>query len=110
MPYCVYILRLRDGRLYVGSTSDLQRRLEEHRGGSGGKTTTDSPPIELVYSEWFPEHQSSLQRERQIKRWSRAKKLALATGAKAELKRLAECRSRSKATSRRSSSSATANS
>lgn len=91
--YSVYILRLQNGRLYVGSTHDLPRRLAEHRSGSGGKTTADAPPIELIYSEGLPDRPSALQRERQLKGWSCAKKLALASGNLTELLRLAARRS-----------------
>ncbi|MGA1237029.1 MAG: GIY-YIG nuclease family protein [Limisphaerales bacterium] len=44
MTYHVYILRLQDNRLYVGSTSNLNRRLAEHRSGSGSQATAKSPP------------------------------------------------------------------
>lgn len=90
--YSVYILRLQNGHLYVGSTSDLPRRLAEHRSGSGGKTTADSPAIELIYSEVFPDRPTALQRERQLKRWSHAKKQALASGNLTELRKLARRR------------------
>ena len=50
-------------------------------------------PLELVYSEPHPDRASAVKRERQLKRWSRAKKLALIKGNTAELKRLAQCRS-----------------
>jgi predicted GIY-YIG superfamily endonuclease len=90
MPFHVYILRLRNDQLYVGSTEDLPRRLAEHQSGSGCKTTAQSGPIELVYSESHPDHSSALRRELQLKRWSRAKKLALIQGDLANLKRLAQ--------------------
>ena len=96
MPYLVSILRLQNDHLYVGSTNDLNRRLAEHRAGSGSKTTSDSSPSELLYSESFHDQQTALRRERQLKGWSRAKKLALANGDPAELKRLAQCRCRSR--------------
>ena len=94
MRYYIYILRLQNSRLYVGSTNNLSRRLAEHCSGSGGKTTADSSPTHLLYYESFSDRQSALQRERQIKRWSRAKKIALVNGDLAELKRLARCRPR----------------
>lgn len=92
MPYYVYILRLRNGHLYVGSTSDLNARLAAHRSGSGCRTTCESPPIELLYSEPWPDRTSALERERQLKRWSRAKKLALIHGDLGGLKKLARRR------------------
>jgi predicted GIY-YIG superfamily endonuclease len=47
--------------------------------------------LELVYSELHPDRSSAFKRERQLKCWSRAKKLALITVNSAELKRLAQC-------------------
>ena len=93
MSYSVYILRLENNHLYVGSTSDLKRRLAEHLSGSGSKTTAESPPVEHLYSEALPDRRSAIQREQQLKRWSRSKKLALVNGDLTELKRLARRRS-----------------
>lgn len=93
MAHYVYILRLSNGQLYVGSTEDLARRFAEHQAGSGCRTTTIFRPVELVYSELHPDRTSALKREHQLKRWSRVKKLALINGNSAELKRLARCHS-----------------
>jgi predicted GIY-YIG superfamily endonuclease len=90
MPFHVYILRLRDGQLYVGSTEDLARRLVEHRAGTASRTTALLGPVEHIYSEPHPDRSSAIRRERQIKGWSRAKKLALIKGDLAELKRWAQ--------------------
>ncbi|MPZ23972.1 MAG: GIY-YIG nuclease family protein [Dehalococcoidia bacterium] len=49
--WCVYVLRsTKNGRLYTGSTNDLQRRLEEHNRGKS-RYTRSAGPFELVYSE-----------------------------------------------------------
>ena len=93
MAFYVYILRLSNNQLYVGSTEDLARRFAEHQAGSGGRTTALFRPLELVYSEPHPARASAVKRERQLKRWSRARKLALIKGNSAELKRLAHCHS-----------------
>ena len=93
MAFYVYILRLSNNQLYVGSTEDLARRFAEHQVGSGGRTTALFRPLELVYSEPHPDRASAVKRERQLKRWSRARKLALIKGNSAELKRLAHCHS-----------------
>jgi predicted GIY-YIG superfamily endonuclease len=89
MPFHVYILRLRGGQLYVGSTNNLARRLAEHHAGTACRTTAIFGPVEFLYSEVHPDRSSAMRRERQIKGWSRAKKLALSQGDLAELKRLA---------------------
>jgi predicted GIY-YIG superfamily endonuclease len=98
MPFHVYILRLRDGQFYVGSTEDLTRRLTEHRAGTASRTTALLGPVELIFSEPHPDRSSAVRRERQIKGWSRAKKLALIKGDLAELKRLARSQSVHRAT------------
>jgi len=95
VPWYIYLLRLQNGCIYVGCTNDLERRLAEHRGGSGSKITSASSTVELIYSESFSDRSRALTREQQLKRWSRAKKLALATGRLVELKRLARRRAHS---------------
>jgi predicted GIY-YIG superfamily endonuclease len=79
MLWYVYLLRLRNDRIYVGCTNDLERRLSEHAGGTGSKTTFDSRPIELIHFESYADRSVALRREQQLKGWSRAKKLARAS-------------------------------
>ena len=90
MGYHVYILRLRNGLLYVGSTVDLARRVAEHQAGTACRTTAILRPVELLYPESHQDRASALDRERQIKGWSRAKKVALSQGNWGELQRLAQ--------------------
>jgi len=89
MPSWFYILRLSSDSLYLGSTTDLDKRFNEHCTGKGGRTTTLDPPVALVYHEEYPTFGDAREREMQIKRWSRAKKEALVTGDKTSLQRLA---------------------
>ena len=90
MLWHVYLLRLHSGAVYVGCTNDLERRLMEHHGGTGAKVTSESRTLDLIHSESFLDRVPALKRERQLKRWSRAKKLALAKGRIDELHRLAK--------------------
>ena len=93
--YYLYILQMADGRLCVGVTNNLQRRGSQHDQGDIATRTTrvfGSGPI--LYQEKLPDLKSALKRERQIKRWSGVKKLALINGDLAELKRLAKCRNK----------------
>ena len=77
MPYCVYILASRcNGTLYVGVTNDLVRRVWEHRQGIGGFTTKYGV-TRLVYFEDTPNVTAAIQREKNLKHWSRAWKIAL---------------------------------
>ena len=73
----VYILRCADGSLYTGWTNDLPRRLEAHNSGRGAKYTRSRGPCELVYHQEFETKQEAMRREAEIKKLSRAQKLAL---------------------------------
>lgn len=92
MPAWFYILRLQSGSLYIGVTTDLEKRFEDHCSGRACRTTKLDPPVALVYSEEFETFPEARRREAQIKRWSRAKKEALASADVAKLRELAKSR------------------
>ena len=73
----VYILRCGDGTLYTGWTNDLEKRLKAHASGRGAKYTRSRLPVEPVYREALPGRGEAMRREAQIKRLTRAEKLAL---------------------------------
>ncbi len=73
-----YILLCADGTLYTGWTNDLGKRLETHNAGKGAKYTRSRRPVRLFYQEAFETREDAMRREREIKRLSRAQKLALA--------------------------------
>jgi putative endonuclease len=73
----VYVLRCGDGTLYTGYTTDVERRLAEHRAGEGAKYTRGRTPVELVHVEAFVERSTAMAREHAIKAHSRTGKLAL---------------------------------
>ena len=73
----VYILMCTDGSFYVGSAKDVSRRVILHRTGRGAKFTHDHQAVRLVYAEGPLDLAEAIRREFQIKRWTRAKKLAL---------------------------------
>ena len=70
----LYILCCRDGSLYTGITTDVEKRLEAHRSGKGAKYTRGRGPLELVYREECGDHSAALKREAESKRMSRAEK------------------------------------
>ena len=72
--WVVYILRCRDRTLYTGITTDVQRRLADHRSGKGAKYTRGRGPLELVYQERCESHSHALRREYQIKALKRSQK------------------------------------
>ena len=74
----VYILASGErGTLYVGVTGNLKLRIWEHREGQVDGFTKKYGVKRLVWYEWFPDFPSAIQREKQIKKWSRAWKLEL---------------------------------
>ncbi len=75
--YFVYILQCGDKSLYTGITTDLKRRLEEHKAGTGGHYTRAKDAVKIVYSEEHQNRSSASKREAEIKSWPRAKKLSL---------------------------------
>ncbi|MFJ4225633.1 GIY-YIG nuclease family protein [Microbacterium sp. NPDC089695] len=75
-----YILRCADGTLYVGSTVDLPRRLEQHADGSGSAYTRRRLPVELVWSEEFARIDDAFAWEKRIQGWSHAKRMAFVNG------------------------------
>ncbi len=76
--WCVYILSNHAHTTYVGSTSDLLRRLREHRDHTFPSAFTARWTFNrLVYLEFVPDEATARAREAQIKRWRRDKKVAL---------------------------------
>ena len=73
----LYILRCRDGSLYTGITTDVQKRLTAHNVGKGAKYTRGRGPLELVYSEDCGDYSAALKRELEIKSLQREEKLKL---------------------------------
>ncbi|MDP3724959.1 MAG: GIY-YIG nuclease family protein [Nanoarchaeota archaeon] len=66
--YYVYILRNEsDQSLYIGFTSDLKRRVEEHHKGEGGRTTKIKKGWKLIYYEAYIEKSDALGREKFLK-------------------------------------------
>ena len=78
----VYLLLCADQSFYLGVTSELESRVAEHRLGRDHPTsyTYSRRPVHLVYSEEFPDIEHAIAREKQLKGWSRAKKIALIGG------------------------------
>jgi putative endonuclease len=90
----LYILRLKSGNLYIGATTDLNQRYQDHLNGQACRTTKLDPPLELVYSESLPTFSDARKREVQIKRWSRAKKEALVADDMVKLRNLSKSRNK----------------
>lgn len=90
MPFWVYLLHCADGSYYTGHTDNLEARVGQHQDGSIDSYTSSRRPVRLAYSEQFVSRLEALERERQIKGWSRAKKEALVRNDWASIQRLAK--------------------
>ena len=78
--YYVYVLTNRSRTLYVGVTSNLERRLYEHRHKLMPGFTSRYNVTRLVHFEATENVRSAMEREKEIKSWTRAKKIALIQG------------------------------
>jgi putative endonuclease len=76
----MYILLCNDGSYYTGSTTDLERRMQQHFSGEGANHTKKHPPVKLLYYEEFGRIDEAFYREKQVQGWSRRKKEALING------------------------------
>ena len=75
--YYVYILTNSTRRLYVGVTRDIHRRVYEHKNKLVEGFTNEYNITWLAYFEETTDVRAALEREKQIKRWRRDKKLTL---------------------------------
>ena len=78
MTFWVYILASRrNGALYVGATSDLARRLGEHRRGTGAAFTRERRATRLVYAHEVASAAQAASDKRRLEKWPRAWTLRL---------------------------------
>ena len=79
--YYVYILSCSDGSYYTGVTSNLTQRLDDHQDKKHlNSYTAKRLPVKLAFHCTFTEIAIAISTEKQIKKWSRAKKEALING------------------------------
>ncbi len=75
--FYVYILASRSGTLYIGVTNDIVRRGYEHKHGLIPGFTSKYRIHCLVYVEEFNDAAAAIAREKQLKGWTRKRKIAL---------------------------------
>ena len=76
--YWIYILASRpNGTLYIGITNNLARRVSEHKNGMGSRFTSRYHFDRLVYFEQTTDVRDAIAREKQIKGWTRKRKIEL---------------------------------
>ena len=81
MPnHFVYILESTGGKFYTGYTTDIDRRMEEHKIGKGSKFVRAFGFKRLLYHEEYKTKPKAMQREREIKNLTRAQKELLVRG------------------------------
>ncbi|HUO75410.1 MAG TPA: GIY-YIG nuclease family protein [Candidatus Paceibacterota bacterium] len=78
--FFVYILRCDDGTLYTGITTDIARRLTQHKSGTGGAYTRTHGARDIVYTERAASRSAALRREAALKRLTRTQKSAIIAG------------------------------
>lgn len=89
--YCVYLLASRkNGTLYCGVTSDLSKRIWEHKQGAVERFTNKYEVKNLVWFEVHESAESAITREKQIKKWNRAWKVRMIEEANPEWADLSE--------------------
>jgi putative endonuclease len=76
--FWIYIVtNQHDSVLYIGVTNSLTRRITEHRSGELPGFTADYRCHKLIYYEHYSNVDEAIERETQLKKWSRAKKVEL---------------------------------
>ena len=89
--YYVYILKCADGTYYTGITSNLSKRIEEHCIGKYPESYTyKRRPLKLLFYAEFTNPAIAISLEKQIKKWSQAKKEALINSEYVQLPNLAK--------------------
>ena len=90
-PGIVYILSNKDRTtFYIGVTSDIRKRLYEHRYEKGSKFTSRYNCFDLIYYEVHQSIEAAIDREKQLKRYHREWKLNLINSINPDLKDLSE--------------------
>lgn len=72
--WTLYLLRCRDGSLYAGITTDLERRVAQHQAGVASRYTRGRTPVRIVYRESWASRSEALKREYAVKALSRDEK------------------------------------
>jgi putative endonuclease len=76
--FWIYVVTNRNHSvLYIGVTNSLSRRIWEHRQGTGADFPAAYRCYKLIYYEHYSDVREALDRETQLKKWSRPKKIAL---------------------------------
>jgi len=80
MPYSTYIILCSNNKYYVGHARDVDKRFTRHLTKDGARFTRQNKPIKILWKQKFNTETEAVQREKQIKGWSREKKDNLIRG------------------------------
>jgi putative endonuclease len=72
--FYVYILQCVNGMYYIGSTNNLEDRIERHNRGHGAKSLSGKLPVKLVYAKEYRYYKNALHAERNLKKLTRSQK------------------------------------
>jgi len=76
--YYLYILECNDGSYYTGVTNNLEKRFAEHQSDENPKSYVyNRRPLKLIWSEYYNDINQAIEKEKQVKGWSKKKKEAL---------------------------------
>lgn len=96
--FWVYMVLCDDGSYYIGVTRDVDQRVGQHNAGTFPDCYTfRRRPVQLVYADSFRDANDAIHWEKQMKKWSRAKKAALASGDFDRLRQLSRGKSQGEA-------------
>nr|WP_268957832.1 GIY-YIG nuclease family protein [Plesiomonas shigelloides] len=73
----MYMVRMADGRLYTGISTDVARRFSQHVNGKGARALRGKGPLTLVWQQQVGARSVALKLEYRLKRWRKARKDAL---------------------------------
>jgi len=76
-PWYVYIIKCKDGSLYTGITTNIERRLSEHGTKKGAKYTRNKGPFEILYTSKYNNRSEATKEECRIKKLKRIDKISL---------------------------------
>lgn len=74
--WVLYLIECRDGTLYAGITTDLERRFAQHLAGTGARYTRSHPPARVVASMAFADRSTASKAEAALKKMPRSQKVA----------------------------------
>lgn len=75
--YFVYLLKCKDGSIYTGISTDIERRFKEHCRGTASKYTKAKGALKIIYTEKCGSRSKALKRECEIKKYKRSEKIKL---------------------------------